>query len=304
MGWHLAFHAGVIQGLDILPGSPSLIAVWTGPREVHFLSLDSGDRYGSLTLDSPEFGADDISRWLGSIQSLRAPNGHYLPTLRFNDSQIVHTSYDGRMLAYFDQNSVMVDVDGDRVMLRDNRECPIRATGFDRELGSLGVLADNATLEIYQQHVLVGTYPVDINGGLGQPRLFLPDAAGRLIVGDPGRVRVFDFLGHKLFEALDPARISSVACSPGGEWIAALNMTGKYLMVFNGELVPMFQGDVLDLLDKTRSVQLFPAEVAQEAGARVIAVADDGTIAFAVEGVIGVAAISDLESLPRPTRLL
>jgi hypothetical protein len=303
VGWLLALELPSVRDICLVTGDPPLIALDAADDGLLFFSAHSGAFYGGETLPRPDARDPLGNRPIALLDTLRAPNGALLPRVRIG-AMTVLSAYDGRLhVIQSGERAVKLAIDGEPVNLLRDHAAEVLAVGLDRELGTVGVLTDDGALHVFQQHVAVGTYSVGVARGY-RPSVFLPDAAGTIIVGDEERTRVFDMAGRLLAQAPCPAMLGAAEVAPAGEWIIRYGGMRGAIQAYDARLTVVRQGAGEDLRAASRSVQLFPAEKVRDGEIEALALADDGLLAFVQGQTLCCAHLSTLAPLPSEQTLL
>ncbi|MEP0762016.1 MAG: hypothetical protein HRF48_04690 [Chloroflexota bacterium] len=298
MGWLLELDTWGVRDLSLIGGDPPLIALHTAEETFLYYAIDSGALYGREVL--PRLDPRDLLDGLrpALLDALRAPNGAWLPRARLGAVTVL-SSNDGRLhVIEIGGHTTTLMMDGERVDLLRDHAAGVLATGLDRELGTVGVLTGDGALHVFQQHVRVGAYPLDLALDGCRPTIFLPDGSGTLVVSDEGRTRIFDTAGRVLAQATCPAELCSAAVAPAGEWIVRYGGARGAIRVDDARLTAVRQGTVDDLRAASRSVQLFRSEGDFGEGIGSLVVADDGTLAYVQGRLLCCAPLSALAPLP------
>jgi len=298
VGWLLELDTSGVRDLILTGGDPPLITLHTAEETLVHYAMHSGALYGREAL--PRLDSHTLLAGLrpALLDALRAPNEAPLPRVRVGAVTVL-SSYDGRLHALQSGgHTVALMIDGERVDLLRDHASGVLATGLDRELGTVGVLTGDGALYVFQQHVLVGAYPLDSAQDGCHPTISLPDGSGTLVVSEEGRTRIFDTAGRVLAQATCPAELCSASVAPAGEWIVRYGGTRGTIRVYDARLMAVRQGTGGDLRAASRSVQLFRAEgdFSEEIGPLVVA--DDGTLAFIQGRLLCCAHLSALPSFP------
>ncbi|MCZ7539789.1 MAG: hypothetical protein M5U29_07760 [Anaerolineae bacterium] len=298
MGWLLELDTRGVRDLALTSGDPPLITLHTAEETLLFYATESGALYGREVLPQPH--SHDLLDGLhpALLDALRAPNAAPLPRVQIGIATVL-SSYDGRLHAIESGgHTVALMIDGERVDLLRDHPAGVLATGLDRELGTVGVLTGDGALHVFQQHVRVGVYPLDLALDGCRPAIFLPDGSGTLVVSDGSRTRIFDTAGRVLEQAICPEELRSAAAASAGEWIIRYGGARGVIRVYDAHLTAVRQGTGDDLRAASRSVQLFGTEGGLGEGIDWLVVADDGTLVFVQGRSLCCAHLSWLPSLP------
>jgi hypothetical protein len=257
MSWRVHLTNQAILSLDILMGTPSLLAVWTHRERVTFFDLETGTPVEERIFRSSRAGERQSDRWPEFVASLVAPNNVYLPTVRTPEA-IIYTTNDGQMRLYHVGDSdLFLEIEGKEVKLESRDASYFHAIGFDRFLGLIAALDNTGKLHIFQQQIPVGVFelglslhpdlPPSLAISHGGAAIFVSDGQ-QLILTDPaGRVRkqldVHYFVGR-------------IACSPNGKLLVTSDLETGVLRVYNGDLAVSHQRHAYDLISHATQLQL------------------------------------------------
>jgi hypothetical protein len=297
MAWRLDLSDQPLHAVHFLAGDPPLLAVWLSPSEVWYYGVLDGAYYGEAQIVLPH-PLDLVSEsWRDFVVSLYAPNDAYLPHVDSGDVTI-STSYDGRVRLCWERGArLMLDMDGQRAVLAAQRDVPFVAVAMDRDLGTVAALDAARTVYFYQQHVYVGRYTLtEISGS---PRLFVPDAAGQIVIAHETGITVVDSAGQVQATLAATTPIGYAACSPEGEFIAMADRDTPLLRICDAQLQTLYQGSARDLFQETHALQLLPCELSPISRVTALAVSDVGDLAFALEGSVVCTSVDVLPAVPR-----
>lgn len=303
MAWRLDLADHPIQAVYFLAGDPLLLAVWLSLSEVQFYDVENGTYYATAQLALPTLRDLTGGAWHEYVSTLIAPNGAYQSRLDTGDMEII-TSYDGHLRLCWERHvRLVLDMDGERVVLRSPHQEPFVAVALDRDLGTVAALDAAHTLHFFQQHVYVGHYPI-INFEIsGMPALFVPDVSGRAVLVHEMGMIVIDQVGQVQAAMTTAAPIDRVACSPGGNFIVAADRDGPVLRVYDSRLQALYQGSAYDVFDATHALQLLPRVLLPANRITGLAVTDEGDLAFSLAGSVCCSTLDVLPAVPRQRSL-
>jgi hypothetical protein len=294
MNWRLDLSGYALHGVQLIDGEPAQAAVWTSTQDVRFYDVQNGAFYEARSLAAPP-GVDlHDPRWPGYLETLRAPNGAFLPMID-TGRHLIHTSHDGRLRLYQDgDHSLRLEADGQLSTLPRRRETPLCAARMDRDLGTIAALSADGMLHLYQQHIYVGDYMAEGTDVL------LPDATDLVYVVGEIHVRALDMAGQVQYTLDAPAAIGMAACSPDGRILVTGDRDQGMIRAYDMGLHPIRQGHTTDLLEQASPVQLLAA--LPPLGERLLAldVANDGTLVFALGNGVCLTHVRELAALPQP----
>lgn len=306
MGWRLHLSTQPIEAVHIVAGSPPLVVVWDKRHQVHYYRFDDATPLGDGAFDAVEAPADlQDAVWHETVSTFRAPNGSYLPTVYLNRLTL-HQSRDGRMRLYhFHEGDSMLQVEDHFLSLSRDDGGRYLVMGLDRALGLSAACDDDGLLHIFQQHVRVGLFEIGLSLGMdARLNLALPDGAGTLYVCDGERVIRVDSGGRIEQDLRTHFTVGKVAVSPAGGRVALADIDDNLIRVYDADLVQTHQKHAIDLVMDARQVQLLASLPGRKAGLSALDIADDGSIVFALGGVLCVTEVDALNMLPQARSLL
>ena len=308
VGWRLHLSTQPVVAIQFMSGESDVpqVAVWDNRHSVHFYDRRDATPLGELRLTGVE-PPDDLTAesWREVAETLRAPNGPYLPSVYLN-RLVIHQSGDGRMRLYhFQDGSLILEVDGRHIALDREQDGRFLVAGLDRALGMSGAFNDEGMLHIFQQHVRVGIFEIGLKLGLdARLNLVVPEAQGQIILSDGERILVVDSAGQVKDELVTHYTAGALATSPDGSLLAVADIDDNLVRVYTEGLRPTHQKHAIDLMANARQVQLLASLPGRKAGLGALEIADDGTIGFALGGVVCVTCLKALDELPQPQPLL
>ncbi len=304
VGWLLELETGAVRDICLVAGDPPLIALHVADDALAFFALHTGAFYGWGSLPRPDARDPLDSLSVALLDALRAPNGAILPRVRLG-AMTVLSAYDGRLhVIQSGEGTVTLVIDGERIDLLRDHAADVLAVDLDREMGTVGALAGDGVLHVFQQHVAVGSYAVGVARDGCRPTICLPDAAGVIVIGDTDGTRIFDTAGRMLAQANCPAGFCGAAVAPAGQWVIRYGGGHSAIRAYDAHLTAMRQGTGDDLRAASHSVQLFRVEAAAGEEIGALAVADEGVLAFVQGKTLCCASLSALASLPSEQVLL
>lgn len=301
--WRLDLSDRPLYAVQIMDGEPPQVAAWTARDEVHFFGARHGAFYAMRrVVCPPDVTPDTGSSWVTFLETLHAPNGAYLPVVD-TGTTVIHSTHDGRLRVYqqpFDH--LLLDADGRQSALACDG-MPLVAVGVDRDLGTVGAVSADSTLHIFLQRVYVGAFALELDGQADVSAVLLPDAAGELLVVSTACIQVVDMSGQVVARLAAPASIGCAACSPDGDLVVTADREEAIIRVYDGDLHLLRQGSAADLLARAAPLQLLDVLPDPEATPEALAVANDGTLVIAVEGILCRTDVDALAPLPQPRTL-
>jgi hypothetical protein len=301
--WYLHLSSHPLNAVRLLDGDPAQVAVWTSWQHIHFYTQHNGIFWGSLHVFPPAEADFQSEGWRSFVETLRAPNGAYLPVVDTGQT-VVYTANDGRLRLYRGlDHRLALDMDGQVVILDRDGAAPIVALGFDRELGTVGALDADRILHIYQQHVYVGAYFLTEDLNTDTAVVLLPEASGIILVADTHSIGVLDMAGQAQHTATLPFMLGTVACSPDGSQIVVSDAASDMLHVYDAHLNLARQGDAFSLVRQTTQLQLLATLPSPGTPSQALDITDEGTLALALDGILCLTHVAELPFLPQPRTL-
>jgi hypothetical protein len=302
MMWRVHLSNRPLQRID-LPG-PAVVAAWPGPQQVYFFDRSTGVQFGERTLRPPD--RNNQERWQEFVGGLVVPTGAYLPYVRAGNTSI-YISADGRMRLYHDGGAdLALDIDGNTVSLDAGDAGEFVALDMDRFLGLVGALDERGRLHIFQQHIRVGTFDLGLKPQPDlRPAVAIAYGGGSIFVTDGECLLLLD-AGGEIQGRLRPHYfIGRMACSPNGRLLVTGDIDTNVIRGYSGgDLTATHQRHAIDLMADATQLQLLADMPPTSAALAGLAAANDGTLAFALGGVLCIATIANMNALPRPQRLL
>lgn len=286
VSWWLDRSDGAIVQVGIVEGHPRLVAVWVTRSTVEFYAVDNGAFHGALEVAGPAVIDPAAQAWRAYVEHLRAPSGTPLAAAHMESGSVL-VSHDGRFRLYWDHaQGLLLDSDDAPIALPRHDDAPLLAVGLDRELGTIGVVTQSGVVEFYQQHVYVGGYVIAGSDDGAPVAIALPDAAGVAVVFFEQSIVTVDLSGRVRHKAALSFNLGLGVCASSGEVLAVSDRLTPIMRIYNGELAAVAQGDVRDVIAPAHSLHLMPRGPRPGTSVNAIALADDGTCVFAIDGVV------------------
>ena len=306
MAWRLHLTNQVIQRLDILDGDPPLLAVWTRRDRVAYYHLETGAHYSEQRLMIPDSDQRDTDAWRAFISNLKAPNGAQLPFVRAQKVNALFTN-DGRMRLYtIGDTGLALDNDGKEVALDTGEDTSVLATALDRFLGLGAALTRDGKLRIFQQHISVGAFDLNLTvDDELSPIVAISNGGSAIYVSDGRRLALTDSSGQIRNHIDTHYFVRFMDCSPDGSQVVTSDAENGVLRVYDGEdLLFTHQRFAIDLVAHATQVQLMADLPPTFVGLSALTLGNEGRLAFAMSGVICVTDLTYMDELPRPQELL
>ena len=306
MAWRVHLTNQAIQSLQILPGKPPSLAVWTRRDRVSFYDIESGALLLERTIPRPPDAEHLSDRWQEFVGALTGPNEKaYLPHIRFGQTNVYATD-DGKLRVYHVGNAeLLLETDGKEVPLTVKDATNFIAMDLDRALGILAALDENGKLHIYQQNIRVGAFDIGLVLQDIRPSVVISKGGGNVFVTDGRQLLCCDTGGAVEKRLPLHYYVSRLTCSPGGGMVATSDLESGVVRVYRGDdLTLTHQRFAVDLVASATQVQLMADLPPTSVAVSALAASNRGVIAFAMAGVVCVTDISHMDELPRPQALL
>ena len=304
MTWRIHLSNQAIHHLDILPGTPALLAVWTRRDRVGYYDLATGALHEERILEPPENSDRTGEAWRAFLAGLTAPNGVYLPLVHMSGVTIFSGDAGQRHLYRAGDSGLFYAEAGVETALEVVEGTAFEGVAFDATTGVSAALDEVGKLHLYDKDDRVGQFDI----GLQPPLELLPSIA----IADGGTAFVSDGLGIVKVDAKGqaqkrlavPYHIGKLACSPDGRHVATSDLDTGVVRIYSGEaLLPTHQRFGIDLLASATQVQLLADLPPDKAALSALAVHNAGELAFSLSGVVCVADVSQMDEVPRPQAL-
>ncbi len=297
--WRIPFPGDVIRRLDILPGKPSLLAVWSQSSRVGFYELTTGQLVDAQVFDAVYADQNGTDHGESANERLRAPNDVLLP-LAFVNGAALHQSLDGKQRLVQHAGGLLFDANGSAAALALAPDVRVAAVSFDRMMGLVAALDETGELHLYRQHQPIGRFDLGLKlTSEFHPALAVADGGATLFVTDGQRIVVADMDGHPRRQLTLHYHASSVICSPDGQLLVVGDSETGVIRVYDGPtLTPQYQRFATDMLLEARSASLQPwSEVPTALGA--LAVSNRGTLAFTLASSVCVTSVGRMRPVPQ-----
>lgn len=301
--WWLHHSSSTIQHLDILPGTPALLAVWSRPNRVDYYALESGapsvngdTAAHAKTFDTPL----DLDRaalaWQAFLETLNAPNGVALPRLETAHIN-VYTTRDRKTRLYREPGGALYRVsNGSETKL--DLPTDVQALALALDSGKVAALDSAGMLYIDSgTPIQIDLHPAP-NGAL---LLALSHTGDAVFASDGRRLVSLESSGRVLSSADMPYQIGMLACAPDGQSVVAADIDTGVLRVFDGRtLKQTHQRWAIDLIASAECLQLIADFPPVTASLTALTVGDNQRLAFAVSGVVCVTHVESMARIPTP----
>lgn len=301
MAWRLHLTNQSIQQLDILDGTAEkspLLAAWWRRDRVTYYDLQRGTLVADEVIEFPDVDDRNTLAWHEFIQSLHAPNDAPLPKIQ-TTFETIYRSQSGEMTLYqsgpaeiyahltYGSDEVRLDVRGTKVLTR---------LALDPDGEYVAGLDNKGKLHLYRGEKRLGMYALQLNmvDGL-RSSLAIARKASPIFASDGRSIVKVEANGSVVQRIATHFDIGSLICSPDGQWIAVTDLESGVVRVYSGtDLSLCYQRFAIDLIANARQLQLLadlpPVAVAPNA----LAIADDGTLALALSGILCVTSLDEM----------
>lgn len=302
--WWLHHSSSTIQQLDILPGSPPLLAVWSRPDRVDYYGLETGtpglngesqDGQRFKTLDFPQESERAGLAWQNFLETLHAPNETALPVVITPDVTI-YTPRDAKLRVYHERAGSIYRQEGG-VERKLELPADVQTLTVAQDNGRVFAL-DSARL-LYRDSATPTKIDLEINEQ--PPMLTVSHDGGAVFASD--RRRIVALHGETPTPVISdlPYPISLLTCSPDGAQVISADIDTGVLRVFDGHtLKQTHQRWAIDLISSAKCLQLIADLPPVTASLSALTAGHDGLLAFAVSGAICVSRVESMIRIPAP----
>jgi len=298
--WRLHLSDQTVRRLDILPGKPSVLAAWTGPRRVFFFDLSHGSRLGERAYDGILPPSRTGEPWQTFVNGFRAPNEATLPVVRAAGLTL-YTSTDGatRVLHDDETGDLLLNTGDQHVRLHRDASVSFVAVAYDRAAGLIAALDASGRLHIYKRDLRLAIVDLKLAVEDWRPLLALPQAGNTVLCSNGETVVATDPAGQVRKRLALHYRLGPMACSPDGKNLALGDADIGVIRIYDADLQPTHQRFAADMLADARRVQLMGGAGGSSSMLTALALNNRGVLAFAVAGIVCVSSMSRMAVLPR-----
>ncbi len=300
MAWWLHLTNQAIQHLDILPGEPTLLSVWSRHDRVSHYDLLSGVAIGDETIMFPDVTDFKTDEWNHFIAELKAPNSVFFPVVH-RPPETFYTTEDGKIRLYISGNRrIKLHTAENQAELDKGDASSFAALALDRKQGLSAVLDTQGKLHIFWQHTSQGSYDLNLNIAKDwRPRVVISDGGQSIFVSDGKSIVITNAQGQIRSRLQTHYLIYQMACAPEGKYILTSDMDTGVLRVYDGAtLLLCYQRFAIDLVAEATQVQLLADLPPSFVAPRALAVDDEGVVAFAMSGIVCVSDVSHMDAIP------
>lgn len=307
MAWRIHLTNQAIRDLHVLPGKPSILAVWTHWRQVYYYNFDNGTPLTDQRLPNAPQKPRHSDIWQAYVGNLKPPNSaQFLPVVRTPQAEI-HTTDDGKLRLYHQrEGGLTMETNGLEEALAVVDAQQFIAVDLDRALGMVVALDETGHLHIYQQNIRLGRFDLglQLHPDL-RPAVAVSRGGGSIFASDGKRLVVTDSSGKVLKQQEMHYYIGHMAVSPGGGMILTSDMESGVLRVYHAEsLILTHQKFAIDLVADATQVQLMADLPPMGTAISALSAYVRGVFAFAMSGVVCVTGTEYMDRIPRPKALL
>jgi hypothetical protein len=291
MPWRLHLANQALARLDILQtDTRHILAAWTQPGRVFYFDLKTGASLGEGRFQ--DLANREYDHWQTLLPDMQRDQ-QILPVIPAPDATI-YLNQTGQLRLHHLHNGSLYLALGPREKKFDGE---FAAVSLGRTSGSIAALDTTGKLRMYRQDALVSHYQVeDFDNQLfaavasSDSRVYLAHGYTLLQLDAQGKVQQTREL---------PYPVGAFACSAQGRWLACGDRENNVIRVYDAtSLMPGYQRHAIDLLAKTRRVQLLADPPPAFVALNHLAIDDTGSLAFALAGVICVSALDMMATVP------
>ena len=297
--WRVPFPDEVVRRLDILPGKPSLLAVWTQSGRVCFFDVATGERLVERAFGSLPAGDAHSDAGRRFLARAKAPNDSLLPVV-YAAGATVYFSFDGRMRLLHAGGALTFEADGGQTPLPVAADVRLAAVALERLLGLVAAVDAAGRLHLFEKGALIGAFDLGLTLGKElHPAVAVAEGGAALFATDGQRVVVADFGGRVRRQLALNFHAASLVCSADGRLLAVGDSETGVIRVYDGvTLTPEYQQFASDLMADARRAG--PArEIGVPTALGALAISNRGTLAFALAGSVCVTTVGRMRPLAR-----
>lgn len=293
MHWRLDLHQPFLRQIHLLGNQ---VAVSANERRIHFYEVETGAPYPELEIMPSLLNNPVPEERREGFNQLKAPNGLFLPQVKFPDTTLL-TSLDGGLRLLWGE-TLTLEIDELAIPLDIPPQTTIEQAALDGDLGSIAAVTDEPNLYLFQQQTRLNRVFLDDPPLV---KLFITLGGAAIVLVYPHKLCLLDSVG-KLRKIQDlHYHVGGAALSSDGAWLAVADADSPVIRLYNQELMLVRQQQVLDLITIARPLQMFSP---LPAVAPVTALDVQGEmLAFGMAGVLCVTPIEAFAPVPQP-RLL
>lgn len=306
MAWRIHLTNQAVQHLDMIGGREPLLAAWSRRDRVAFYDLRSGALVEERTLSPPPAADRRAEAWQAFVAGLVSPNGAYLPSVALPNLTLYLTD-DGRMRLYYTSDDrLFIDNSEQEITLDMAGATAFVALALDGFLGHTAALDRSGRLHVFQQQIRMGDFDLGLHIEADlTPAVAISRGGGSIFASDGQCVVLTDSSGRARKRMDTHYTIGQLACSPDGRYLALCDEETGVIRVYDGEdLSAGYQRFAIDLVADAVQVQLLAEMPPPLVALKALTIDNNGTLAFAMSGVICVTDLGQMDRLPRPQALL
>ena len=293
MPWRLHLTNQRLARLDMV--TAQIVAAWTKPGRVYYFDGGSGVNISEKSFSDLDNRAYD--HWQTLLPEI-AVRGEIYPPVLLNDETTIFLSQSGQLRLYhLDSGEVILNVGPTETKFSET----FLHVALDRSLGLIGALNADGCLHVFQQNIPIKQFKIDLPtfDADEYTAIAIPTGGKRLFVAHGFTLLEIDTSGKILQRRDLHYPIGAFACAAGGQWIVCSDRETNVIRVYDGaDLKPHYQRHAADLLLQARQIQLLADLPPTRVALRNVAISNDGTLAFALAGVICVAKPEDMNAVP------
>lgn len=297
MAWRVHLSDDLILQLHILSGKPDVLCAWVSWQEVVFFDLNTGALLARHQIALPAVDDHDSDIWQAFLKTLNAPNGVRLPLVRLS-SVVIHSTHEGQQ--FYEDGHGLTYANGTEEMPLSGGSSPFVSVALDRVGGYIAALDDKGQLWLYHRHTFIGQFDI----GLSTEEHILPD----VVISDNANA-IFASDGYRLVRVNREGKvvktetmmyfIGQLTCSPDGRYCATSDSETGIIRVYSDEALRFsHQKFAVDLYADARPVQLLASMPTPRLAVAVMALTNNGVLAFAMEGMMTVSHLNKMQKIP------
>lgn len=298
--WRLYLTDQTVRRLDILPGKPSVLAAWTGPRRVFFFDLSHGTRLGERAYDGILPAERTGAAWQAFAGGFRAPNDAPLPVVRASGLTFYNNNDGAMRVVHEDKTGDLFLNTGDQhVRLHRDPDASFVAIAHDRSSGLTAAIDAEGRLHTYKRDLRLAIVDLGLAVEDWRPALALPASGDTIICSNGQTIFVTDADGTLRKQMPLHFRLGPLACSPDGKHLALGDADVGVIRVYDADLQATRQRFAADLLADARRVQLLGGGSGTSSMLTALALNNRGVLAFALGGTVCASSLSRMTAVPR-----
>jgi WD40 repeat protein len=300
MAWRLHLTNRAVQQLDILKGSPDILAAWWRRDRVTYYDLNTGVLIAEEMLSVPEVDDRNSLAWQEFVRTLKAPNGATLP-LVYTPHEAVYLAQNPDLRLYRAGGSdlfLQLEHGTDEIKLDVRSTTSFRQVVFDRSGEIVTGIDPKGKIHLYRKTKRLGTY----DGGLKikediSANIAISTGGTHLYGSDNRQIVLMDMNGKVTRRIETHYLIGRMTCSPDGTQLATSDLETGVIRVYDAQLKLTHQRFAIDLLAEAKQLQLLADLPPVFTALNALTMGDDGVVAFSMSGIICVTSLNHFNPL-------